>query len=72
MSNKAKDFIKFQNRRKIIGLCKNFLCTIEDIQSEKGVITDEQYQRVRKRVLDHGNDAIRELEEALESVRINF
>ena len=72
MNNKAKEFIKFQNRRKILNLSKNFLFLIEDIQAESGVISDETFQRMRKRVLDHGNDTIRELEETLDTVKINF
>ena len=69
---KAKDFVKFQARRKIIGLCKNVLFMLEDVRDEKGVITNEQYQRIRKRVLDYGNDAIRELDENLDQVKIVF
>ena len=72
MDNKARDFIKFQNKRKVLNLCKNFLFMIEDFQAESGVIPDEVFQRIRKRVLDHGNDTIREMEENLDSVKINF
>jgi len=70
--SKAKEFVKFQNKRKVLNLCKNFLFMLEDIQAESGVISDESFQRLRKRVLDHGNDTIREMEENLDSVKINF
>jgi len=72
MSTKAKEFVKFQTRRKVINLCKNFLFLIEDIKTEKGVIDDETYQKVRKRVLDYGNDTVREMDENLENLKIDF
>ena len=72
MSDNAKDFVQFQNQRKIIGLCKNFLFLIEDIKNEKGVLDEEAYQRVRKRVLDYGNDTIREMDENFKNLDIKF
>lgn len=62
---KAKDFLYFQQRRKITNLYKQFLYILEDIRDEQGV-RPEVYEKARKRILDHGNDAIRELEENLE------
>ena len=59
--DKGRDFIKFHHRRKTINLCKSFLVLLEDSKDE--VLTDKKYQKIRKRVLDSGNDAIRELEE---------
>jgi len=35
-------------------------------------LTEEKYQKVRKRVLDGGNDSIREFEEHLGSFNINI
>ena len=67
----AKEFFVFQNKRKIINLCKMILCSLEDAH-EEGEISDKKFQRIRKRILDHGNDTIRELEENLESVNISF
>ena len=61
----AKDFVFFQNRRKIINLCKFFLLSLEDVRDDYD-IPDEIYERNRKRILDFGNDTIRELEENLE------
>ena len=61
----AKDFVFFQNRRKIINLCKYFLLTLEDLRDDYDV-PDQVYEKNRKRILDFGNDTIRELEENLE------
>ena len=61
----ATDFVLFQNRRKIINLCKYFLLTLEDIRDDYDM-PDEVYEKNRKRILDFGNDTIRELEENLE------
>lgn len=67
MEDKKKDFVKFQNKRKVMNLCKMFLVLVEDIREDGKIITDSHYQRLRKRVLDHGNDSIREFEESLDS-----
>jgi hypothetical protein len=57
-SSKEKDFLIFQIRRKIINLYKNFFFILEDID-----LTEAQHQKIRKRILDLGNDTIREIEE---------
>jgi hypothetical protein len=67
MDNKKKDFIKFQNRRRTINLCKMFLVLFEDIKDGGDSISEDQYQKLRKRVLDYGNDSIREFEESVDS-----
>ena len=67
MDDKKKDFIKFQNRRKTINLCKMFLVLVEDIKDDSGSVSESQYQKLRKRVLDYGNDSIREFEESVDS-----
>ncbi len=61
----GKDFVFFQNKRKIINLCKFFLLSLEDIRDEYNM-SDQVYEKNRKRILDYGNDTIRELEENLE------
>jgi len=42
------------------------LFILEDLKEEGDNINDETFQRARKRVLDYGNDSIREIEETLE------
>ena len=65
--SKEKDYLKFQLRRKITGLFKNFFFLLEDLNLE-----DEKYQKLRKRVLDYGNDAIREIEEDINKFDIHI
>ena len=52
-------------------LYKNFLFILEDLHSS-GEISEEIYKRSRKRILDYGNDTIRELEEDISSFDINL
>ena len=69
---KAKEFLDFQHRRKVIGLCKAFLVLLEDLKTENGCMNDQYYSKLRKRVLDSGNDVIREMEEYTGKLDINF
>ena len=55
--DKGREFIKFHHKRKSINLCKSFLFLLEDLKGAS--ITEEKYQKIRKRVLDMGNDSIR-------------
>ena len=68
----AKEFVTFQVTRKVTNLYKQFLFLLEDLQDQGYDIPDEVYQRMRKRVLDHGNDTIREIEENLEKLDITL
>tara|TARA_B100001245_G_C22699343_1_gene340833 strand:+ start:413 stop:634 length:222 start_codon:yes stop_codon:yes gene_type:complete len=70
--NKAKEFLRFQNKRKVIGLCKNFLVLLEDVKDGPNRLTDEQYQKLRKKILDSGNDVIREFDEYTDKLDISF
>lgn len=65
---KLKEYIFFQNRRKITNLYKNFLILLEDLREDSYNISDDKYQRLRKRILDAGNDAIRQFEEELNNI----
>lgn len=60
------NFFAFQTRRKITNLYKQFFFILEDLQAEGTKIPEERYQRIRKQILDMGNDCIRELEEYFE------
>lgn len=64
----AKEFLRFQIHRKVINLYKGFLITLEDLPS----LPPDQSQKLRKRVLDAGNDAIRELDEHLDKFKIEL
>ena len=71
MDNNVNSFLKFQVRRKVTNLYKNFLFILEDLK-DKEYNSEEDYQRHRKRVLDYGNDAIREIEETLDSLEVRI
>ena len=69
---KSKDFLVFQLRRKIVNLYKNYLFILEDLEKTGYDIAEEEFQRIRKRILDYGNDTIREIEENLEKFDIEL
>jgi len=72
-SNKFKEYALFHINRKIINLYKQFLFILEDLRDEKFPIEDPRiYQATRKRVLDLGNDAIREISEMMEQLEVNI
>lgn len=70
--DKTKDFVNFQVRRKVTNLYKQFLFILEDLQGDGYNIPEEAYQKARKRVLDYGNDAVREIEENLKNFDIKL
>ena len=72
LESKLQEYVQFQISRKITQLYKNFLFILEDLRAQGYDITDEDYQRARKRVLDHGNDSIREIEECLKDLDIRL
>lgn len=65
--SQSKDILKFQIRRKISSLCKLSLSLIEEM-SEKDIkiVNIMEQLKVRKKILDNGNDGIRELEELID------
>ena len=69
---KIKEYVMFQLRRKITNLYKQFLFILEDAHNSKYNTTDETYQKYRKRILDYGNDTIREIEEDISKFDFNL
>jgi hypothetical protein len=69
---KAKDFLNFQVNRKVTSLYKSFLFILEDLQDSGYNISDSVFQRYRKRVLDHGNDTVREINEVIEKLKVEL
>ena len=69
---KEKEFLQFQVQRKVVSLYKSFLFILEDLKAQGYVIDEEMYQRCRKRVLDQGNDTIREIEDYLNNFDIRL
>ena len=69
---REKDFLKFQLRRKITNLYKRFLIILEDMNEYQYNNSDEAHQKARKKILDEGNDTIRELEENMDQFDIRL
>ena len=57
------NFFAFQTKRKITNLYKQFFFIWEDLESDGIKIPEDRHQKIRKRILDLGNDTIRELED---------
>ena len=73
MHEDCSDFVRFQIARKVTGLYKQFLFILEDIKDEpQNKVNDQSYQRARKRILDYGNDTIRELEEDFSKLKVTL
>lgn len=64
--------VEFQIRRNITSLFKQFLLILEDLQDLDANISDKVFQDYRKRVLDQGNDTLRELLDLLAGLDVNF
>ena len=69
---KEKEFLQFQVQRKVVSLYKSFLFILEDLKAQGYDIDEDMYQRCRKRVLDQGNDKIREIEDYLNNFDIRL
>lgn len=67
-----KDITLFQIKRKITNIYKNFFFILEDLGDSGYNINNETYQKIRKRVLDNANDAIREIEESFTKLNISI
>ena len=67
-----KDITLFQIKRKITNIYKNFFFILVDLGDSGYNINDEKYQKIRKRVLDNANDAIREIEESFSKLNISL
>ena len=72
LEQKLQDYVSFQLSRKVTHLYKNFLFILEDLKAQGYDIDEDMYQRCRKRVLDQGNDTIREIEDYLNNFDIRL
>ena len=69
---KEKEFLQFQVQRKVVSLYNFILFILEDLKAQGYDIDEDMYQRCRKRVLDQGNDTIREIEDYLNNFDIRL
>lgn len=60
------DLVKGLVYRDIKKLYLSFLYSLEDLKSQDK-ISDDEFQRMRKRVLDYGNNCYRNIEEELDN-----
>ena len=60
------DLIKGLVYRDVKKLYLSFLYSLEDLKSQDK-ISDDEFQRMRKRVLDYGNNCYRNIEEELDN-----
>lgn len=60
MNNPENNLITVFVSKEITTLYKSFLETLEDIQAEHQIIP-EKYERLRKRILDNGNESSRKI-----------
>lgn len=70
--SKVKEFLNFHIRRKVTVLFTTFLNQLEDLREDGLGVSDDKYQRVRKRVLDSGNDCIRDLEIMIDKLNVSI
>jgi len=66
MNIDLNDFVKGFVYRDVKKLYLSFLYSLEDLKSQDK-ISDDEFQRMRKRVLDYGNNCYRNIEEELDN-----
>jgi hypothetical protein len=66
MNIDLNDLVKGFVYRDVKKLYLSFLYSLEDLKSQ-GKISDDEFQRMRKRVLDYGNNCYRNIEEELDN-----
>jgi ferredoxin-fold anticodon binding domain-containing protein len=71
MNINLSDFIQGIISREVKKLYLTFLYTLEDLR-EKNQISEDEFQRLRKRVLDYGNNCYRNIDEQLNNFDFNL
>jgi len=71
MNFNIKNFIYGFIKRSVTRLFLSFIYILEDLVSSN-TITEEDFQRLRKRILDKGNSCIRDIFEELENFDFLF
>jgi ferredoxin-fold anticodon binding domain-containing protein len=66
MNINLNDFVNGLLYKEVKKLYLSFLYALEDLKSQDK-ITEDEFQRMRKRVLDHGNNCYRNIEEELDN-----
>jgi hypothetical protein len=71
MNFNIKNFIYGFIKRSVTRLFLSFIYILEDLVSSN-TITDEEFQRLRKRILDKGNNCMRDIFDELENFDFLF
>lgn len=71
MNFNIENFIKGFIKKSVTRLFLSFIYQLEDLVSE-GKITEDDFQRFRKRILDKGNNCIRDIFHELENFDFLF
>jgi hypothetical protein len=66
-----KNFLFGFVKKSVTRLFLSFIYILEDIVADGG-ISDEEFQKLRKRILDHGNNTIRDITKELENFDFLF
>lgn len=67
-----REYLEFQIKREVTTLYKNFLQIVENIRDERYTISNSTFDFIRKRVLDDGNSASRNLIGHLDKVDVKL
>lgn len=67
--DKIKEYVQFHFKRGVCRLYKNQLFILEDLKNHRYNI-DEHYPILRKKVLDDGNDLIRDIESYFDKIDV--
>lgn len=71
MNFNIQNFIKGFIKRSITRLFLSFIYMLEDFVAD-GRLTEDEFQRLRKRILDKGNNCIRDIDTELENFDFLF
>lgn len=71
MKFNIKNFIFGFIKKSITRLFLSFIYVLEDVVAD-GRMSDEEFQKLRKRILDHGNNTIRDINKELENFDFLF
>jgi ferredoxin-fold anticodon binding domain-containing protein len=71
MNINLNDFVNGLLYKEVKKLYLSFLYTLEDLRSQDK-ITEDEFQRMRKRVLDYGNNCYRNIEEEINNFDFNL
>lgn len=71
MKFNVKNFIFGFIKKSVTRLFLSFIYILEDIVAD-GRMSDEEFQKLRKRILDYGNNTIRDISKELENFDFLF